>query len=333
VRLRIDAGVLQILIPLHATDYVPISQRSDGLRQFIALRAFVAAQDALDPVLLIDEAERHLHYDAQADLVEVLTEQIDAPKVIYSTHSAGCLPHDLGTGVRAIVPSQDSDESVIENSFWSEGLAFSPLLIGMGASALAFASARKAVIGEGISESILLPSLLREATGQTSLDYQVAPGLANASRDALGDLDLTAARVVYLVDGDSGGAKLKKRLCESDVPEKLILVLGADKHPDLTLEDLVDANAFLVAVNAELRQWTEASMRPNDLRSPVRWNSVKAWCKAQSPSISVPSKRAIAQHLVNDRRDRPLVAREHRATVKALHKVISKALDQPAHRP
>ena len=171
---------------MQAEDYIEIDQRSDGLRQFVALRAYVALEEAtVKPVLLIDEAETHLHYDAQADLVQVLEEQDDVAKVVYTTHSAGCLPRDLGTGIRAIVPTyresdgerSQTDDSEVVNRFWTHGRGFSPILIAMGASVLAFASTRKAVIAEGMSDAMLLPTLIREATGADHLEYQVAPTL------------------------------------------------------------------------------------------------------------------------------------------------------------
>jgi len=103
VRLQIDADIIRVLIP--ASDaYSDIAERSDGLRAFIALYAFTALQEGLTkPILLIDEAESHLHYDAQTDLVQVMENQDTSSQIIYTTHSAGCLPDDLGTGVRAII--------------------------------------------------------------------------------------------------------------------------------------------------------------------------------------------------------------------------------------
>jgi predicted ATP-dependent endonuclease of OLD family len=46
-----------------------------GLRWLIALHAFLAARGAQKPILLVDEAETHLHYDAQADLIDALMNQ------------------------------------------------------------------------------------------------------------------------------------------------------------------------------------------------------------------------------------------------------------------
>jgi hypothetical protein len=136
-KVRIDVSTLTILLSMQACDYIPIENHSDGLRQFIALRAFLAtrSQDT-PPIVLIDEAETHLHYDAQADLVGVFEEQTDAAQIIYTTHSAGCLPRDLGFGVRATVPEivknakgEDApgDHSRVINKFWTEGRGYSPL--------------------------------------------------------------------------------------------------------------------------------------------------------------------------------------------------------------
>jgi len=93
----------------------PLSQRSEGMRTFAALLAFLHAHKAEwsnPPVLLVDEAELHLHYDAQADLVQVFDRQELAQCVIYTTHSVGCLPEDLGLGIVVVVASHFPGEFV-----------------------------------------------------------------------------------------------------------------------------------------------------------------------------------------------------------------------------
>jgi hypothetical protein len=84
VRFKTDERILRVLIESPHEAASQISERSDGMRAFIALLAYTAvkAGDGLPPILLIDEAETHLHYAAQADLVKVLTEQTAASQVI-----------------------------------------------------------------------------------------------------------------------------------------------------------------------------------------------------------------------------------------------------------
>jgi len=199
VELNVQGTVVKVLIKENDDVVTSLDERSAGLRMFTALAAFIATRDtAVPPVLLIDEAETHLHYDAQADLVNVLLTQQEAAQVIYTTHSPGCLPPDLGTGIRAVLPSEsDPAASTVHNNFWGGHTAgFSPLLFAMGAGAAAFTPSRYAVLAEGASEMILMPSLMRAATGLDSLPYQVAPGLSEAPTSQYPDMDLQGARVL-----------------------------------------------------------------------------------------------------------------------------------------
>ena len=60
----------------HERDYFALEDLSDGLRTFIALRGFLAQSVyEVPPILLVDEAETHLHYDARADFIRVCEQQ------------------------------------------------------------------------------------------------------------------------------------------------------------------------------------------------------------------------------------------------------------------
>ena len=170
VRLNVTGRRLEVLIQelRDMGDVTTFAERSDGLRTFVALAAFLASgRHRVPPILLLDEAETHLHYNAQADLVGVLLKSIDATQVFYTTHSPGCLPSDLGTGIRLIArDSAHGDASIIKSNFWQdEEPGFAPLLFAMGAGAAAFSMCRKAVLAEGPSDMILLPTLIRLASG------------------------------------------------------------------------------------------------------------------------------------------------------------------------
>jgi len=103
VSLETEGALLRIHVKSGTGPTMAFRERSDGLRQFVALVALAAHQpNPVPPILLIDEVETHLHYNAQADLIEVLTEQNAANQIVYTTHSAACLPQDLGLGVRVV---------------------------------------------------------------------------------------------------------------------------------------------------------------------------------------------------------------------------------------
>lgn len=251
VRFGTDGTVLHVMVRSDQGVLHRIAERSDGLKIFVALISFLVANGAHRPVLLVDEAEQHLHWDAQADLVGMLHRQDQVAQVVYTTHSPGCLPQDLGAGIRLVVHSEDhTDRSRVVNSIWTEGPGFAPLLMGMGASTAAITPARRALVAEGATEFLLLPALLREANGLDYLDFQVVPGLAEAGDSDLFDLDLAAARVAYFADGDAAGRRLRSRIQSRGVPEKRTVSLPAG----LVIEDVVDPDVLCLAIEEELRR-------------------------------------------------------------------------------
>ncbi|MBL0749476.1 AAA family ATPase [Nocardioides baculatus] len=308
----------------------PVDERSDGLRTFIALVAFLARHDfATPPVLLVDEAETHLHYDAQADLVEVLTKDVQATQVFYTTHSPGCLPRDLGTGIRLVAPVPGTaDESRLRNDFWtSDHPGFTPLLFAMGAGAAAFSAFRKAVLTEGAGDMILLPSLLRKAMDKEDLDFQVAPGIANYHGSGL-ELEEVAARVVYLVDGDGGGDDHAARLLGMGVPAERILQFD----PPTAVEDYVHPDRYLGVVNDLLRLSGHTStLTLGELDHTVSiGKAVELWCESQG--VSPPGKTVVAALLIDDQ-DALILAEGAHEKLKALHAKIRRALTaQPKGR-
>ncbi|HEX8130057.1 MAG TPA: AAA family ATPase [Pyrinomonadaceae bacterium] len=329
VRLRVSQTTLYILVGGAGAGYVAIAERSDGLRQYVALVAFASITETTQvPILLIDELETHLHYDAQADLVQMLAKQKIASKVIYTTHSVGCLPEDLGTGVRLIDPN-GSTTSKIQNWFWeSDEPGFSPLLFGIGATTLAFLPVRFALITEGPTDIILLPTLFREVTGQSYLGFQVVPGLSVANETEIGMLENGAPRTSYLVDSDKGGRDLKRQLRQAGIPETRIFSLPDDKGLEPVLEDFIEADVYLQAVNEELRRSHGESVSFPDSDLPVtgRPGAVEEWCK--NKSIKAPNKRAIAYRILEMRNERPILFNDYQTQFKQLYNDIKDALEQ-----
>jgi hypothetical protein len=308
VELDVEGTFVHVFVTNTRGQLIPIAERSEGLRQFIALLAFVEKEAAgRDAIVLIDEAEQHLHYDAQADLVRVFSGQTAAKKIIYTTHSAGCLPADLGTGVRVLeptgapdVPPEEWERSRVQNWFWRKGPGFSPLLLAMGASTFAFAGTRKAIVAEGISDALLLPTLLREATGRDSIDLQVAPGLANVNERTMEELDFVASRVVYLVDGDQAGQNKRDMLVQLGVPTERIFLLGEGKAA-LTLEDLLRKDVYVAALNRELELRQRPTVGAEHLPDVGRKHALETWAKQnlERGVEDAPSERAVTHHLLD----------------------------------
>ncbi|SDP03739.1 AAA ATPase domain-containing protein [Pedococcus dokdonensis] len=325
VRFNVNGSRLEVLIKELSGDgdVTNISERSDGLKTFVALVAFLESGDyAVPPVLLIDEAETHLHYDAQADLVSVLLKSVDTTQVFYTTHSPGCLPSDLGTGIRVIArEAGHADASVIKNNFWEgEGPGFSPLLFAMGAGAAAFSVCRNAVLAEGAADMVLLPTLIRQATGESDLDYQVAPGLANAHGSGI-RVEEVAARVVYLTDGDAGGTHHESALKEVGVDARRIFRLP-NGHAS---EDLIHRDDYISVVNdflekmGHVKRFAVADVPPE---TPIS-KAFADWAKRNK--LQIPSKVEIAYALLA-RPGRRLAVDGRKALI-SLHKKFVAAFD------
>lgn len=298
-----------------------ISERSDGMRWFAALLAYAHGWTR-KPILLVDEIETHLHYDAQADLIQVLAQQDFTSKVIYSTHSFGSLPPDLGQGVR-VVEQVDMATSRLRNGFWDQGAGFSPLLAAMGAAATSLTPTRHAIIGEGPSEAVLIPTLLRQVTTQPVL-FQVAPGLASVAAAAIPDLETEAGRVAFLVDGDPAGGAIRTTLLASGVSEtRITVLLDQGSNEPLLLEDLLDEQVLAKAWNDEIQLWQEGapSIPASEFADSCCITQAEAWASANG--VSVPDKVAVAQRVLDqahdgDGADVPIFRESRRSTIEWL---------------
>lgn len=296
MELNVNGTVLEVLIAEHHKDgsITPLDERSDGLRVFVALVAFLARHSFdLPPILLVDEIETHLHIDAQADLVEVLSKDVQAKQVFYTTHSPGALPRDLGTGLRLVTPEK-SDRSVsqIRNNFWAGGPGFTPLLFAMGAGAAAFSALRKALFCEGASDMILLPTLFRIAIDQDDIGFQVAPGISSYNGHA-GELEESAIKVAYLLDGDQGGKANVKRLLSKGIDESRIVQLDNG----MAIEDYIDKTRYIEVVQTLIN--TKMRIDIDELSTDITiGRAIEDWCLVNC--VKTPSKTAIASALVQE---------------------------------
>jgi hypothetical protein len=320
VGLKVDGDFLRVHVKDkrdNSVGWLDITERSEGLRVFVALATFLAKSGfETPPILLIDEAEQHLHLNAQADLVRMLQDLDQIQQVIYTTHSPGCLPADLGNGVRFVEPA-DGGVSTIRHDFWSienhTHVGFNPLLIVMGAAAAAFSGLRNALLVEGASDMLLLPTLIKLATTKAELDYQVAPGISAASKTQMGNLDTVASKVAFLVDGDDGGRIWKEQLIRAQVPDKRIKKLPIG----LSLEDLLDRDYYFDTLNELIRA------------DRIRYESVgadqslkletNAWAKREG--LVVPGAIAVAELILGNHESgaRPIeLNNTHKKTLQGL---------------
>ena len=351
VSVSIDGSLLTLVMGVDDDEFFDIDEHSDGLLQFVALRAFVEEKrrEGRPIVLLIDEAETHLHYDAQADLISVFEEQSEAMAVIYTTHSAGCLPRDIGVGIRAVAPvyvekdgaRKQTGSSRIISSIWEQGQDFSPFLLLLGASAFAFSATRFAAITEGQSDAMLLPSLIREVTGKPILDYQVVPGFSEATSVEVDNLDRMASRVAYVLDSDDGGEKNEAKLLVGGAKKEQMVYLGS-KGAGLCVEDFVAKGVYLDAVNAELTaRWSGVQMKAAEVPDTGRSHALDAWCTGRrdaNKKVVNVYRVNVAQRILDIRlaeadseKPRSLVATAQRARLRRLDEKLASIFEKATH--
>ncbi len=332
VEVSFDRSNTQLLIHVKSGSGVPMKprERSEGLRQFVALVALTAGEGhTVPPILLIDEVEMHLHYDAQADLMEVLSKQSNAAQVIYTTHSAACLPEDLGSSVRVVRGIKDEMRSEVDQQFWSDKPGLVSLLLAMGAGSMAFVALRPAAIVEGGSDLVLLPSLIKEAARITSLGYQVVPGAAEVPPSRVAGLDLEGVRTAWVLDGDKGGRERRKFLIKENVPAERVHLIK-DGGVGIDLEDLVHPETYVKAVNAYVQDLNDLLEFPVS-RLPdgacERHRTVEAWC--ESHGLKAPGKTTIANKVLELRGSEPMHDPKRRDCLRGLHRTLRGQLVKP----
>lgn len=337
LKVDIDHKELEVRITVAGKDgkQFDLEDRSDGMRMFLALSAFLAKKGQEPrPILLVDEMERHLHYEAQADIVAMFDRRTDVAQIVYSTHSIGCLPQDLGRGVRVVVADMELGTSTIDNLWIRDGHGIKPLMAAMGAATLPLQPTRPLVFGEGPCDALLLPSLLREAIDAEALEYLIVSGGSHVSRANIAELDRSAPHVVYLYDGDDAGRAWKKFLKSQKVEPERIVALESG----FVLEDLIEPGLFADACNAAVGEIAGEGVvvchkfETAAVPESGRLAALAKWCKTHG--YREPSKLLLAETTIRLmtgeklRPDRRWMDSRRKGQLQAVHAAIVSRLPQ-----
>jgi hypothetical protein len=176
---------------------------------------------------------------------------------------------------------------------------------------------------EGGSDLVLLPSLMKEASGEDALGFQVVPGAANVPPERIAGLDLQGVSTVWILDGDAGGRSRRKFLVKNNVPAEQIHLLEAGGK-GIDLEDLIHAKTYVKAVNSYVEdvggagEFDDSDLPKGNCR---RHKAVESWCAANG--LPKPGKTAIANKVLELRGSDPLCEPHRRVTLNALKKSIT----------
>jgi predicted ATP-dependent endonuclease of OLD family len=259
----------------------------------------------------------------------MLAKQQVSPKIIYTTHSAGCLPEDLGNGVRLVkVQEGDLSSSQVVNKFWAEpGGGFQPLLIGMGASTLAFFPTRRAVLVEGPADMLLYPALFREISEKEYLGFQFVPGLSTTGQVLAPLIPGNDHHIVYLADGDEGGLEIAEKLQRAGVDKTRIVHVRNPAGTALEIEDYIDSRVLLRAANRLLALFHPLAVpiQVSELANGRRMAALKAAYSARS-GVPVP-KVELAYELLRLKDEQPTLMLHDSRRRKALANILARLIE------
>jgi hypothetical protein len=119
---------------------------------------------------------------------------------------------------------------------------------------------------------------------------------------------------------------IKRVLRRGGVDEEDIHELKVDDESGFTIEDFVEADAYRLAVNEELRRSHDRAeqLQLSDVPDKGRVAAVRAWCKKRG--VAEPNKVAVARHIVEMRGERPLVVLGRRETLRACYRQLRQRL-------
>jgi hypothetical protein len=186
----------------------------------------------------------------------------------------------------------------VRQNFWQdEHPGLGALLMAMGASSLVYVTLRPAIIAEGGSDLILLPSLFREAIARDWLGFAVVPGASTTPPEHIAGLGLQGVKTIWVLDADDGGRARRDYLVGVGVPEDRVVLLTDEGN--LEIEDLVAPDVYVLAVQDYLKdvgatdEFDDSDLPDDTCR---RHDAVEAWCDARQ--IRKPSKIAVANKVI-----------------------------------
>jgi predicted ATP-dependent endonuclease of OLD family len=207
---------LYILDPAVKERYVQPSERSEGFSAFfkmnMRLRARTAKRPASSYIFLFDEPGTALHPAGQVNLMRVFETLSKDNQIIYATHSLFMINHNRPQRNRVVSKGQQGtkvDQKPFLKNWRAVRESLGLILAGT------FFIADRTLLVEGESDALYIGALLAacDRAGLVDVDLNIfSVQWAGNARDfsPMARLLLEEGReVVALVDGDSGGKRLK----------------------------------------------------------------------------------------------------------------------------
>ncbi len=279
----------------------PPSIRSQGFQWFLRFYINFAAgskHELQDTIILLDDPGVYLHPSGQKDLLKTLEEISESNQIIFSTHSPFMIDLEKLERIR-IVSKEEKKGTLIEEKFYeSDYDALQPIRasIGMTIGDSLFTT-KKNILVEGYSDKLILEAMSKICSekNENYIDPSEVSVLPVNGADKILYLAIFLVKenlkLVILLDHDSKGRKAAEKL-KDNINEDNILTLDplAETGCDLVIEDLIDIDFYLEAVNLAYRNIFEKrlgkeSISKEDLQE-VSFSGVKEFFKEKAIGTS-----------------------------------------------
>lgn len=265
VKLNLYVSNTKIVISIYddaVKKYYNPTMRSQGFQWFLSFYINFTAgskEEFKNTILLLDDPGVYLHASGQKDLIKTLEKISESNQIVISTHSPFMIDIDRLERIRIVSKLEDKGTIINEKFYKSDFDAFTPIRtsIGMSLGDSLFYN-KKTVIGEGISDNILL-NPMSELLNKKDKNY------INTSKISIlpvNSADNTPYFIAFLLnenidftvllDFDEKGKKKSRELTKKfgdDLKITMYNEINGLGTGDLEIEDLVDFPFYLRAIN------------------------------------------------------------------------------------
>lgn len=235
-------------------------ERSEGFQWFLSFFAnfVLESKDNLEnQLLLFDEPALQLHPKGQKNFLEALERISLNNQIIYTSHSPFLINKNFPFRIR-ILTKDSLKGTIVNNKPYSDGKSrfWEPLKSAIGVSlGDLFSLGEINLIVEGISDQIIITGISHKLgnIGITYLDLEnitIVPAMGALCATYLGHFCVSEElSAVVLLDNDSEGKRMKKKLTEES-PELKVFLVNQFKKRATNIEDLLPKNQYINAINS-----------------------------------------------------------------------------------
>ncbi len=264
---NVNIGIVRDEIVISIFDNVikrqhPPSIRSQGFQWFLSFYInFTAGSrgELKNTIILLDDHGVYLHPSGQKDLLDTLEKISESNQIIFSTHSPFMIDRRRLKRIR-IVSKKEGEGTLIEEKYYkSDYDALQPIRasIGMTIGDTLFTAKRNLLV-EGYSDELILGAM-SEGVSKKKRNHVNTSKISILPVNGADKMPYFATllakenlKFLVLLDHDPEGRKIAKELKEKfGMNDNNILTLEilAGKGNDLEMEDLIDIDFYLEALN------------------------------------------------------------------------------------